>query len=176
MTSPNHYFVTRLLVFGGLWALSACTPSLNWRQVQLPGLSYLSPCRVETQHRQVPWAGVSSGARVVNMSLSACDAGHATWAITQVEVPDAASVASALQAMRQAAADNVGDHAPAWASGAQGVTRLQGVRPNGDAVMVWVRWIAQRQGVIQASVVAVKDEPGMGQARAMFFSNLRVTQ
>lgn len=160
--------VARALAGLALVALMACTPRWNWRQVQLEGLRYWSPCKPEVLRRAVPLAGLSRP-----MTLAACDAGGATWAVGAVPVSDPADAARVLAALRRAAADNLGAATPPapQASAAQ----LSGRRPGGQAVILWAQWRSSPGWAVQASVLAAQDSARLSQARATFFGDLPPT-
>lgn len=84
--------------------LSACTASLDWRQMRPEGLqlSAAFPCRPASQARQVHLAGVGA-----EMILYACTAQDITFAIGSFDLGDPARVGDALSALRAAALANV---------------------------------------------------------------------
>jgi hypothetical protein len=160
--------IVRTLSGLALVVLMACTPRWNWRQGQLDGVSYWSPCKPEVLRRSVPLAGVDRP-----MTLAACDAGGATWAVGAVPVRDPADASRVLDVLRRAAADNLGaDEAPAPQASA---ARLRGRRPGGQAVILWAQWRASPGWAVQASVLAAQDSAQLTQARAMFFGDLPPT-
>ena len=86
-------------------ALTACAPALNWRDVRVPGgeLSALFPCKPDHFVRQVALAGAPR-----QMHLSSCAAAGSTYAVSHIEVADAAQRVAVSQALRALAADNIG--------------------------------------------------------------------
>lgn len=60
-------------------ALAACSPTLNWRSVQVQGapLQALLPCDSQTATRSV-----EMGLGTVQMNMQGCDADYATYAIS----------------------------------------------------------------------------------------------
>jgi hypothetical protein len=85
----------KIIVFlGFLAAVSACTPSFNWRDVSFDqaGVSALLPCKPDRGTRPVQLAG-----QQVHMNMMGCEAGGAMFTVAMVQVPLAAS-ASALAA------------------------------------------------------------------------------
>lgn len=162
----RQYFTLCLAM--SAWSLLGCTPTLNWRQVQLPTLSYWSPCHPQTLTR-----GVRLHAGAAVMRLSACDAAGATWAVGEIDLNAALQPQTVLQELRHAAMDNLGAQPSGLTPlGSHGVARLQGRRPGGENVMMWVVWRVQPASVVQASVLADKDNEALNQGRAMFFGNL----
>lgn len=110
----------------GLWALAACSPGLNWREVRpvSSGLVALFPCKPASQARRVTLAGAE-----VEMTLYACSAEGVTYAVGFADVGQPQQVSDALGELLAAAVRNVG--APA---GAQVVAfRIEGMTPNGRA-------------------------------------------
>lgn len=80
-------------VAAAAWALAACSPTLNWRTVQVPGapLKALLPCDPQTAKRPV-----ELGLGTVQMSMFGCDADYATYAISHFLVREPARAAEAL--------------------------------------------------------------------------------
>ncbi len=62
-------------------SLSACNPTFNWRETRIENTSLvaLMPCKPDRQSRAIPLAG-----QRVDMHMTACDAGGATFAIAHV--------------------------------------------------------------------------------------------
>lgn len=85
--------------------LLACSAALDWREVQPEGTDAVAlfPCRPHTLERSVVLAG-----HTVPMSLHACSAGGRTWALAVAPLGDPTLVSPALEALRRAAAANVG--------------------------------------------------------------------
>ncbi len=71
-------------------SLSACNPTFNWRETRIENTSLvaLMPCKPDHQSRALPLAG-----QRVDMHLTACDAGGATFAIAHVNWDQAQSAA-----------------------------------------------------------------------------------
>jgi hypothetical protein len=88
-----------------LTALAACAPALDWREVRLEsqGLVAVFPCRPHRQERDV-----SLLARRVPMQMASCTDAGVTYAVTWVDVDDPAAMRSVLEALRHAAAANIG--------------------------------------------------------------------
>ena len=148
-----------LALIAAAW-LAACTPALDWRQVRLEhgGASLLFPCRPSSQVRQV-----ALGAARVEMTVLACRAAGATFALGCADVADPARVGPALEALRVAALANLQGVAEATAparikgmSPQPGALRLRiaGSKPAGDAAHMATAVFAAGTRVYQASVVA----------------------
>lgn len=92
------------LAFAFPAVLTACSPTLNWRDAQPEGsavrLSF--PCKPASRSRDVVIAG-----KPVAMQLHSCDAGDATFALTVADVADPALVAPILAGLKLASARNI---------------------------------------------------------------------
>jgi hypothetical protein len=107
-------------------AATACTPVLDWRELRLDGagLVALFPCRPDRQVRRLALAGA-----VVEMSLWACSAGGATYAVGFADVGDPQRVAVALDELAASASRNIGSIGPL----ATAPLRVPGMTPNSQA-------------------------------------------
>ncbi|MDN3918649.1 hypothetical protein [Roseateles violae] len=84
-------------------ALSACSPSLDWREVRLAeaGALALFPCKPElSSHAPTP-------AEPARMGLAQCKAAGFSFALSWAELPDPSRVEPALQQMREALASKL---------------------------------------------------------------------
>ncbi len=176
---------------GGLLAcalLAACTPEMNWREVGASStrLKALMPCKPDEAVRTVPLA-----ARMVEMHLSGCDAGGATFVIGWVNMP-AAELGAALGEWQDStlarAAIPAGPDAPVGRSfvppGAQVLPqsrRLQAVgkSPDGKPLPLDAAWFVHTGGDAtaigsQAMFAAIYRTPASADAAENFFSNLRI--
>ncbi len=75
------------------FALAACSPAFNWREVRPDnsGLSLLFPCKPEKAEKMVPLGGPPT-----NLVLLGCDTGGATFAVAMAEMGDIAKVPAVL--------------------------------------------------------------------------------
>lgn len=160
------------------WAgLASCVPSLNWREVVVPGpeLTALFPCRPVSLARPVPLAG-----RTVNLNLQSCEADGSTYAVASGEIGDPAAVAETLRALRDATSRNLAagtDFRPeAWAlAGATpqpeaGRWRVGGHRPDGQPLHADTAVFSRGTWVVQVTVIG----PSLSDARTQpFFEGLR---
>jgi hypothetical protein len=159
--------------------LAGCAPSLNWREVAVPGpgLAALFPCRPVGLARAVPLAG-----RTVTLSLQSCEADGGTYAVASGDVGEPASVAAVLRALREATTRNLAAgtdiRAEPWTLA--GVTpqadagrwRLGGKRPDGQPVRADTAVFSRGTWVVQATVIG----PSLGEAMTQpFFEGLRFT-
>lgn len=160
-----------------LMGLCACSPTLDWREVRPEdsGVVALFPCKPTTDARMVTLAGAR-----VRMLLTACWAGDLTWALASADAEQPSQVGPALEALRAAAAANLG--APAQALGqlpVSGMTpnaqagrvRIKGKLPDGTAATLEAGYFAKGTWVFQATVMGAA--PG-GDAVATFFDNLKL--
>ena len=158
-------------------ALAACSPTLNWREVRPEGseAQLLLPCRPASATRSIVLAG-----QPLRLSMLACDAGDVTWALAHADVGDPARVGPVLEALRRAAAGNVGaaqgDPLPLAVAGATPNPatmrlRLAGRLPDGSAVAEEVAVFAYGSRVYQASALGAQ-LPAEG--TDTFFASLRV--
>lgn len=156
----------RLLPSGLALACGACAPTLDWRELSLPGagLHAAFPCRPVAQQRQVPMAGAT-----VAMTLHACEAGGATFAVALADVGDPARVGPALRGLRETGAGKLGAPAPSSSSSPALNWVVPGMTPQPEAGrFVWPGQAGQPSGwhwhtalfargtwVVQASVIGV---------------------
>lgn len=111
--------------------IAACSPTLDWRDTAFPdaaGLAAQFPCKPDRFTRQLPLAG-----RPVNLSLSSCKAGDATFALAHADVADPTLVAPALTELRAALARNLGGEVRVI-----GDVRVPGATPNPQSQRVAV--------------------------------------
>jgi hypothetical protein len=131
-----------------------CTPSLNWRDVQLGGLTTLLPCKPDTAARDIVLKD-----RSYRMDMAGCEAGGAVFAISRVQAGSAAEAPILLETLRQASLALVqAKPAPATPAGALAPTGLDlqvdGARPDGSALQVHFRWLVQGTYVYQIAAYA----------------------
>jgi hypothetical protein len=156
--------------------LSACSPTLDWRQVRPEGsgVEALFPCKPSSMAREVLLGGAK-----VRLSLHACRAGDITWAMAWADMADPARVGPALAELRQAAATNVGAtesrEVPLQVPGATpaaGSARLvlKGRMPDGREAYEQVAVFSRGTRVYQATAVGQREA---GEALEPFFAGLR---
>lgn len=161
-------------------ALSACSPTFNWREVRLEGapLQALLPCKPETAQRSVPLAGSPT-----ELHLMACETGGLQFALAWAEMADAAQVPLALAGWRSASLQAIrvrsapGDEAStAWAAVVPGASQTLGVQasgqnPAGGSVQTRAVYFARDAQVFQAAVYGERLPP---EALEAFFDGLRL--
>lgn len=90
---PWTLYATATLALCALSALSACSPTLNWRDVRPDGtrLSLLLPCKPDKVQKTVPLGGQPTVLRLLG-----CDADGATFAVAVADLGDASTAAAVL--------------------------------------------------------------------------------
>lgn len=165
------------LALGGLFALSACAPALDWRDVRPAGagVQLQFPCKPNGQSRAI----MLNGQRV-KLALYACAAGGTTWGLALADVTQPAQVGPALAELVASAANNLGAAAgkslPWRVAGetpndAAGVQRLEGKLPDGKKVQMQVLVFTRGTLVYQASVLG---ERVADDAVQTFFESVRL--
>lgn len=157
--------------------LLACTPALDWREVRPEGAGVLAlfPCKPSKDTRRVVLAGAP-----LQLSLLACQAGGASFALGIADAADPARVAPTLEALRAAAAVNLGGTPTVvGAARVNGMTpqplaqrvALQGRLPDGTAARQELLFFVRGTVVYQATVLGPRVEPG---AIDTFFEGLKL--
>lgn len=153
-------------------ALSACAPTLDWRQMKPEGwtINLAMPCRPSEVTRSVPLAGAP-----VRMAMLSCTVQDHLFAVAAADMVDPARVGPALRALGEAARSNltaqVQAQSPAQVPGMTPqaearLWRLQGVRPDGQAVRMQVLVFAHGTRVYQATVLGPAADDAL--ARPLF--------
>jgi hypothetical protein len=146
-------------------AVAACTPTLDWRELRPEGsgAQLLFPCKPSSHARTLELAGARA-----SLTLHACKAGGATYALAVADVGDLARVAPALMQLREAAQRNLGGAAqtlapprvPGMTPQAQAQRLLvQGRLPDGSAAQEQLAVFARGTRVYQASVLGAALDP-----------------
>lgn len=161
-------------------AMTACTPTLDWRDVRPAGagLQALFPCKPAVGARRLALAGVD-----VEMTLYACTAGGGTFAVGFADVGEPQRVDPALAQLWAAAAHNIG----ASGSHAAAPLRVEGMTPqarsgrqafagrlgDGQPVQEQVAVFSRGTRVFQATMVSPKLDV---EAVETFFGALRLSE
>lgn len=132
-----------LLLLG--WPLLACSPVLNWRQMDLAeadGLRMSWPCKPDRIERSLRLEGLGAPLRMVMWS---CEAAGATWVLSAARLGSATDVSPALRALSAATAGNLAwadkqarQQAPGftqsiWQQADTGAVQVPGMTANADA-------------------------------------------
>jgi hypothetical protein len=177
---PSHRTVVPafLAALVGLLLVSACSPTLNWREVRLDaGVTLLLPCKPDQAQKQVPL-----GAQPVTLSMRGCDAGGATFAVALAELPDAAQVPAVLsqwqaitlvnmKALPSSALPTALKVPGADAAPAPVLLQAQGQRADGSTIQGRAAYFAKGARVVQVVMYAPKISP---EAAETFFTSLRI--
>jgi hypothetical protein len=141
MNAMKTPVVMAALAFG----LSACSPALNWRQVDLAeadGLRTRLPCKPDRVERVLRLEAVEAPQRLVMWS---CEAAGARWVVSAIRVSSvhelsqvlrawsAATQANLAWADRRARQQDPAASPPAWRLVDQGATDVAGMTPHPDA-------------------------------------------
>lgn len=134
--------------------LAACSPALNWREVQIGRLNALLPCKPDTASRPVALAG-----QTLNMDMVGCEAGGALYAISRVQAPDESGVSALLAALREDAlahiAQSVVRPLPNTGDAQSSLDLLvDGQRANGAPLQARFKWWLVGREVYQIAVYA----------------------
>jgi len=155
----------------------ACTPSLNWREVPVPGGSVvvLFPCRADEHEREVKFDG-----QVSRMRMLSCQAAGSTFAVGQVHASSAAHADELSRKLLASLKANVsarsGQVVP-WAipgAGGQPVTRREswiGSLADGASIQLEVGAFSNDTSAYQVTVSGKQVDP---EAADLFFSSLKV--
>jgi hypothetical protein len=156
---------------------AACAPTLDWREVRPDGSGAVAwfPCRPDRYARVVALAGEQ-----VRLTLHACGAGGATWALAHADLTDPLRVSQALDDLRSAATANLAAATVRPLGGRidgetpnpkAGRFEFDGQLPDGTKVREQLAVFAKGTRVFQATVLGAHlDE----QALEAFFDGLRV--
>lgn len=155
--------------------LSACNPSLNWREARIADTDLIAmmPCKPAHHQRTVPLAGLT-----VTLHMTACDAQGASFAIAHASIPDASAAPEILAQWRKTTLANLAAIPSASASESTlpapspGSLRVaaHGKRGDGSPVSLQGLWFAQGTKVFHAAVYAPNITADMSET---FFSGLK---
>ena len=157
--------------------LQACSPALNWREVQLAGgeLKALLPCRPDQATRRQSLAGYE-----VDLSMQGCETAGALYAISVAElgVPGSAQPVQAqwqmnLLAGLQAQGANRQPYVFQGAAAVPEPVQLQasGRGAEGQALSVQAVWFVRGTRLYHAALYAERITPEMSEP---FFSGMRL--
>jgi hypothetical protein len=158
------------------FALAACSPTFNWREVPVPPttLKAAFPCKPDKGSRQVPMGG-----REVALQVLGCDTGGATFALLFADIGNAGRSAEVLTQWKQATLSNLrtgqGQERPFLPPGAIALRQstqvvASGRRPDGSKVESHAAYFARGSHVFQAVIYSDELKPEWAEP---FFSGLR---
>jgi hypothetical protein len=156
--------------------LAACTPTFNWREVQVEAtdLRAMLPCKPDKASQPVPMAG-----RRVDLTVLGCETGGATFAVLQADVGDPTRVGEVLAQWKTATLSNMRSTSsldtPFQPPGAFGLPESKqvvasGQRPDGTSVESHAAYFARGSRVFQAIIYSDRLKPEVAE---VFFSGLR---
>jgi hypothetical protein len=177
--SPGRRWSAALLA--GVLALTACSPTFNWRELQPAGtpLQALMPCKPETAVRSAPLVAGSS----TELHMFSCEAGGLRFALAWADVGDVAVAPAALATWRAASLASIrvvpvpGDGDPmAWPVAVAGASSVLGVKaqgqdPQGQPVQTRAAYFSRGSLVFQAAIYGARLPDAPVEA---FFSGLRL--
>lgn len=149
-----------------LLSLAACTPALDWREVQGGSVpfSVMMPAKPKMMTRQLALDGMP-----VTMTMTAAEVDGVTFAVGSVELADAEQARRAMQAMRVALVNNI--HGKILHETAADASSVQpgalhshrsielealGTTPDGRSRLLAARFVAQDRRAYQALVTGAQ--------------------
>jgi hypothetical protein len=181
-----------LVVLFALSALTACSPTFNWRDVRPENtrLSLLLPCKPDKAQKTVPMGGAPT-----ELTLLGCDAGGATFAVAVADLGDVSKVAPVLAQWQSLTLANMKAPLPGAGSAPQAsaqtvpptqvmalklpgadlqppavLVKARGQRADGTGVTGHAAYFAQGSQVFQVVLYADKVPPELSET---FFSGLK---
>ncbi|HET9646157.1 MAG TPA: hypothetical protein VFP68_23015 [Burkholderiaceae bacterium] len=166
-----------VLALCSVLSCAACSPALDWREIRPEGSGAIAlfPCKPSREVRRVRLAGAS-----IEMTVVACRAGGAMYALAFLDAGDPSKVGVALSALGDAAAANldassiqplsVNVSGMTPHSQAHGVT-LVGRLPDGRPVHERLALFAKGTRVFQATMLGERLD---AEALDTFFNSLHV--
>lgn len=160
-----------------LFALAACSPTFNWREVRADStaLKAMLPCKPDRAVRTVPMAG-----RQVELKVLGCEAGGATFAVLTGDIGDPLRSGAVLAQWRAATLANLRSGAgaaqdrPFLPAGAMALPQslrvsAAGQRADGSKVESQAVYFARGSRVVQAVIYA---DQVPAEAAETFFAGL----
>ncbi len=154
-------------------ALTACTPTLNWRQVPLERITVLLPCKPDRAQRTL-----RLGERDVTLSMAGCEAAGALFAVSHIPLADTTATTGLVQDWRAAMlanmhATSVVDSPLPVPPGFTVASRIavQGQRPDGSPVQGQLVWLASGSDVFHLAVYGERLTPELVDT---FFSDAKI--
>lgn len=158
------------------WALAACSPTFNWREVRAEptALKAMLPCKPDKGARNVPMAG-----REVSLQVIGCDTGDATFAVMFADLGDASRAGEVLAQWKVASLSNMratsSRETPFRPPGGLALPQslqvaASGVRADGSKVESQAAYFAHGSQVFQAVIYTGQLKPEVAEP---FFSGLK---
>lgn len=154
-------WIVTWIFLASLAFVSACSPTLNWREVRLEGsdLVALLPCKPDRVSRSIPFVGGVTR----TLTMLSCETDGATFAITMADMGDAGLAEASLKQWDAVTRDHVKvgqvveqAMAPLGATpNAQAkVVVGRGTHTNGQAMQVHMAYFSKGQQIFQAVLYA----------------------
>ncbi len=143
-------------------AMSACTPTLDWRAVRLePDARLQFPCKPDRHERSLDLPGAAAPVRMPAQML-VCDAGDVTWSATQFTLSDPSAATAAAVTLQAVLLDNLkasdvqagSPSVPGATPGTAWRAAMNGQRPDGSALQAQALFVARGARVYQLVVLA----------------------
>jgi hypothetical protein len=136
----------RLGLFGLIMVLglAGCTPSLNWRAVNLDGVSTWLPCKPDRAQREL-----EIGGQKIQMEMMGCEAQGVMYAVSHAKVPNPSESQAVAAAWQNASFKQMLAGSPQQTvfqtRGEKPVTgqffKLAGARSNGQELKAQLAWV-----------------------------------
>lgn len=143
--------------------LSACSPALDWRTVELEGMRTVLPCKPDRASRTLTLATVP-----VTMSMAGCEVQGALFAISRIAVPVGADAGTLEDAWRaaalfqmQAMQSRAQTPQPKPRSPPMRLVEASGRRPDGSPVQASLAWVVDQGAVFHLAVYANALDPAL---------------
>lgn len=148
-------------------ALSACSPTLNWREVHLNRLTALLPCKPDQAQRVVRLAG-----QELALEMAGCEAAGGLFAISHLRVNAISQVPEVLAAWRAGTLGNMQSTAVTaqpWRAVAGAVAfapppvllEVTGQRADGSPLQAQLAWVVDGADVFHIAAYATRLTPDM---------------
>ena len=150
--------------------LGACSPALNWRNVDFAGIQAALPCKPDQAERPVSLAGIE-----LRLAMVGCEADGGLYAISHLRLAQGVQAQAVIDAWRMQAMQSMGSTAlplttPLPALGARPaltVYQASGNNPRGQAVQARWTWVQRDRDIyhwaLYAPVIrAEMEEPFLG--------------
>ncbi len=149
----------RLTLIALLFAMQACSPTYNWREVSSTDAAFsaLFPAKPATHSRSINLDGIQ-----VTMTMTAAEIDGVTFAIGSAQLSDPATVLPALNAMKTALTRNINgtvrrEKSSASAANPIPSTEIEAIGApaagGGQPMLLMARFAAKNQRIYQVVVV-----------------------
>ena len=137
--------------------LGACSPALNWRNVDFAGIQAALPCKPDQAERPVSLAGIE-----LRLAMVGCEADGGLYAISHLRLAQDAQAQAVIDAWRMQAMQAMGSTGlplttPLPALGARPalmVYQASGNNPRGQAVQARWTWVQRDRDIYHWALYA----------------------